>query len=146
MSLHTKPNLLAVGVAGLRPQSTAIDIYVASTIREAMATLRLINFDLLVVGLDEHNLDVWELLHRVLTASPQQRWFLTSSYVSTEEEIQARSLGALMVLSEWPGDGWLVELVTSLRGRDRSRGMGRFVQATSMAATAGSVSAVVEAS
>jgi hypothetical protein len=51
-----------------------------------------------------------------------------------------------MVLSEWPGDDWLVELVTSLRGRDRSRGMGRFVPATSMAATAGSVSAVVEAS
>ncbi|MBL9163387.1 MAG: hypothetical protein JNL18_11680 [Planctomycetaceae bacterium] len=97
--------------------SSAIDVYAASTVREVMSTMRLIGFDLVVVGLDDPHLDVWEVMHRVLTAWPQQRWILASSQVTQEEEILARSLGAAVVLDNVPDEQWLAAFSSSLRRR-----------------------------
>jgi DNA-binding response OmpR family regulator len=118
MYQHNQPTLLAVGVDGLPGQSSLLDIYTATTLREAMATIRLMCFDLVMVGLNNPTLDIWELMHRVLTAWPQQRWILTAAQISTEEEIRARSLGALMVLSNVPQEEWLADYAASLRQRD----------------------------
>jgi DNA-binding response OmpR family regulator len=121
MDLLEKPTLLAIGVAGLRLPSATLDVYTASSIREAMATIRLFDFDLLLVGLDAPNLNVWELMRRVLAAWPQQRWLLTSENITAKEEILGRSLGALMVLDKCPDDYWLGDFVASLRAQVRSR-------------------------
>lgn len=118
MVTPVQPTLLAIGIDGLPKSSSAIDVYTASTIREVMSTMRLIGFDLVVVGLDDPHLDVWEAMHRVLTAWPQQRWMLASSQVTQEEEILARSLGAAVVLDETPDELWLVEFASTLRRRD----------------------------
>lgn len=121
MDLLEKPTLLAIGVAGLRLPSATLDIYTASSTRETMATIRLIDFDLLLVGLDAPSLNVWNLMRHILTAWPQQRWILTSENITAEEEILGRSLGALMVLGQCPDDFWLGNFVGSLRKQDRSR-------------------------
>ncbi len=121
MSQQTTFSLLAVGVAGLRPRTSALDIYTASTVREAIATIRLVCFDLVVVDLDNPKLDVWELMHRVLAAWPHQRWILASPEITNDEEVHARSLGALVVLSEVPEETWLADFAASLRRRDLSR-------------------------
>ena len=118
MVTSVQPTLLAIGIDGLPKSSSAIDVYTASTAREVMSTMRLIGFDLVVVGLDDPHLDVWEAMHRVLTAWPQQRWMLASSQVTQEEEILARSLGATVVLDETPDESWLVQFASSLRRRD----------------------------
>ena len=118
MVTSVQPTLLAIGIDGLPKSSSAIDVYTASTVREVMSTMRLIGFDLVVVGLDDPHLDVWEAMHRVLTAWPQQRWMLASSQVTQEEEILARSLGAAVVLDEAPDELWLVDFASSLRRRD----------------------------
>lgn len=118
MVTPVQPTLLAIGIDGLPKSSAAIDVYAASTVREAVSTMRLIGFDLVVVGLDDPHLDVWEAMHRVLTAWPQQRWMLASGQVTQEEEILARTLGAAVVLDAVPDESWLVEFATSLRRRD----------------------------
>ena len=118
MVTSVQPTLLAIGIDGLPKSSSAIDVYTASTVREVMSTMRLIGFDLVVVGLDDPHLDVWEAMHRVLTAWPQQRWMLASSQVTQEEEILARSLGAAVVLDEAPDEIWLADFASSLRRRD----------------------------
>lgn len=115
MATDLQPTLLAIGIDGLPRSSSAIDVYTASTIREVMSTMRLIAFDLVVVGLDCPHFDVWEAMQRVLTAWPQQRWMLASSQVTQEEEILARSLGALMVLDDVPEERWLAEFAGALR-------------------------------
>ena len=79
-----QPTLLVVGVDNMPSHTSVVDIYTASTVREAMATIRLIYFDLLVVGLDDPALDVWDLMHRVLTARPQQRWILSAQQITTD--------------------------------------------------------------
>jgi hypothetical protein len=123
MVQNFQPTLLAIGVAGMSGPTSKLDIYAATTIREAIATMRLIYFDLLVVGLDNPALDFEELMHRVLTVRPHQRWILMAQQFSIIEEVQARSLGALMVLHEIPSESWLVSYVSSLRQLDFSRNL-----------------------
>jgi DNA-binding response OmpR family regulator len=111
------PTLLVVGVAGLRHPTNALDIYTANSTREAVSTIRLVAFDLLVVGLENPRIDVWDMMLRVHTAWPRQRWMLLSARVSAEEEVAARSLGAIMILHELPNDQWLVDFVRTLSRR-----------------------------
>jgi hypothetical protein len=134
MGQQTKPALLAIGVTGLRPATPALDVYTASTLREAIATIRLICFDLLVVGLENPRLDVWDMMQRVLTAWPSQRWILASRRVTAELEIQARSLGALLVLAKLPDEAWLADFAASLRRRDLSRNFRTFDSANTVTA------------
>ena len=94
MNQPVPPSLLAIGVAGLGPSLSNLDVYTASSIRETMATIRLISFDLVVVGLENAAIDVWELMRRVQSAWPRQRWMLLSAHVTADEEVIARSLGA----------------------------------------------------
>lgn len=112
------PSLLIVGVAPLRQSTSNLDVYTASTVRETMATIRLITFDLLVVGLENPAIDVWELIPRVQSAWPNQRWMLLSADVTPEEEVAARSLGALVVMNELPHNHWLAEFAHSLTRRE----------------------------
>lgn len=115
MLATVQPTLLTIGIDGLSSPSAVIDVYAASTIREAMSTMRLIGFDLVVVGLDRPEIDVWEIMHRVLTAWPQQRWLVAADSLTQEEEILARSLGAALVLDSVPDETWLAEFASSLR-------------------------------
>jgi len=114
--------------------------------REAIATIRLIGFDLLVVGFEDSRLDVWNLLHRVLTAWPHQRWILTSHHITAEDEIHARSMGALMVLDAVPDETWLADFAASLRHRDLSKSFSSLASADAFASSPHSVAMRVEAS
>jgi DNA-binding response OmpR family regulator len=113
----SKSTVLVVGVATAPRPSSVLDVYTASSVREALSTIRLISFDLVLAGLDDPTLDVWTLLQRVSSAWPQQKWILASSQVTPEEEILARSLGALMILHAIPDGEWLAECAASLRRR-----------------------------
>ena len=113
--------VLAIGINELPANSSSLDVYTASTVRETMATIRLIGFDLVLAGFDNPTLDIWEAIERVLAAWPQQRWILASSDVTPEEEIVARSLGAMLVLNVVPDERWLTEFVASLRKRQMAR-------------------------
>ncbi len=118
MTQSLRPTLLATGVAGLRHSIREFDLYTVSSIREATAITRLMSFDLLLVGLANPTLDVWTLVRRVLAAWPRQRWVLIDRQVTAEQEIVARSLGALLVLHELPSEAWLEDIVASLRRRN----------------------------
>jgi hypothetical protein len=117
----TKTTLLAIGIAELWPGKRCFSIYTASSLHETVATMRLICVDLLVVGLEDPELDVWELMDRVLTVWPQQRWLLASHRITEDDEVLARSLGALLVLNELPTESWLMDFVASLKRRDLSK-------------------------
>jgi hypothetical protein len=112
---------MTIGVAATLRPSSALDLYTASTVREALATMRLVSFDLVLAGLDDPSIDVWTVMQRVLAAWPQQRWILAAHDVTPEEEILARSWGALMVLNAVPDEEWLAECAASLQRRRASQ-------------------------
>ena len=122
MYTHSHSTVLIVGAADA-PQSTPqLDVYTAASIREALATIRLVAFDLIIAGLDDPGIDVWTLLQRISAAWPRQRWILASPRLTTEEEILARSLGAVMVLGSMPDADWISECAGSLRRREAGTG------------------------
>lgn len=118
------PTLLAVGVTGLGKKASRLDVYTVTSAREAFATIRLVGFDLILVGLDNPEINVWELMGRITSAWPHQHWLMASQQVSLEDEIHARSLGALMVLGQVPQEDWLFEYATSLRQRALHKSLG----------------------
>lgn len=116
-----KPTLLTIGIPELPWRSQSINRYTAASVREAVAIIRLITFDLLLVGLNDPRLNVWDLMRRVTAAWPQQRWILASQNITPQQEILGRSLGALMILDECPDELWLRDFLASLSERDRLR-------------------------
>ena len=123
MFQEVPPTVLAIGVSGLPMRSSTLDIYVASTLRETLATIRLIGFDLVLAGFENESLNVWDAMERVLAVCPSQRWILASPEVAQEEEILARSLGALLVLNAVPDERWLTDFIASQRRRQLARRM-----------------------
>jgi DNA-binding NarL/FixJ family response regulator len=109
--------VLTIGIAASLRSTSTLDLCTAASVREALATMRLMSFDLVLAGLDDPSLDTWTVMQRVAAAWPQQRWILAAHDVSPEEEILARSLGALMVLGAVPDEQWLAECAASLKER-----------------------------
>jgi len=112
-----QPSILLVGTGHRSSWDNSLVFFTAKSRKEALATIRLANLDLIVIGLDEPHLDVWRMMHEVLNMWPHLRWILASERSTTEEEVLARSLGALLVLQGLPDDSWLMEFATSLSNR-----------------------------
>jgi DNA-binding NarL/FixJ family response regulator len=117
MQTFSHSTVLTIGIGATLRSSSTLDLYAAASVREALATMRLMSFDLVLAGLDDPSLDTWTVMQRVTAAWPQQRWILAAHDVTPEEEILARSLGALMVLGSVPDEQWLSEFAASLKER-----------------------------
>ena len=118
MILDSPPSLLLIGVAKPHRSTAQVDVCYAISAAEALAAIRFVTFDLLVVGLEKPAIDVWGLVRRVHAAWPRQRWMLLSGRVTTAEEVEARSLGAVVVMHDLPHPFWLAEFADSLRRRN----------------------------
>lgn len=121
MTEQPLPAVMTLGVAGLPTPRAAIDVYAASSLREAVSTLRLVGIDLVLAGTNDPRLDVLGVMQRLLAAWPHQRWILASSQLTPQEEIMARSLGATMVFHSVPDECWVADFITSVQRRQGAR-------------------------
>lgn len=117
-------SLLAVGLPDTPTATQQYDLRVADSGRQALAMLRLMYFDLLLVGDQVPDMSVWSLIRTIRMCWPQQRWALVASHITPREEIVARSLGALMVIESVPNCSRLHELAASLLGRQTPATLG----------------------
>lgn len=118
---NIKPTVMAIGVVGLNHRTSLFDLYTATTAREAIATVRLVRCDLMLVGMDNPKIDVWSLMRDLTRAWTRQRWLLVAGHVTPEDEIQARSLGALVILDSLPSEHWILDFAASLLRRDLTK-------------------------
>lgn len=79
----------------------------ARSARQAIEMLRLLRFDLVVVGLRTPDLSAWQFVDRMRAGWPGQKWALVAGTLRTSEELKARSLGALVIFDE-PADWWAI--------------------------------------
>ena len=117
-------SLLAVGVPDAPTAMRQYDLRMATTGRQALAMLRLMYFDLLLAGDQIPDMSVWTLIRTIRMCWPQQRWALVASHITPREEIEARSLGSLMVIESVPNCSRLHELAASLLGRPTPAALG----------------------
>src|SRR5688572_17738386 len=98
MSEREQLSLLAVGLPAMARLLPQLQIREVASAREMLAMMRVCSFDLLLAGERVEGMSVWSLMKRVKTAWPNQRWMFVSENFDEQDEIRARSLGALSVL------------------------------------------------
>jgi hypothetical protein len=79
--------------------------------------MRLMQFDLLVIGRNIPDMPVWQFIQRVRMTRPWQRWALAVEQLDPQEEVMARSLGVIGIFhdrNDWPD---LVHVAESIRRR-----------------------------
>ncbi len=85
--------------------------------RRAIDMLRMLSFDLVLVGMRVPDVSAWDLVRRMRTAWPWQKWSLVAARLTEQQEITARMFGAIKIYEETPSSDELFELTARLRDR-----------------------------
>ncbi len=120
------PGVLAVGarLANLARAKVADAVDLKAQVAEVDAgrrgfeLLRVLRFDVVAVGLQLPDMTPWEFSKRMKVLWPWQKWALVADVVEPEEEVMARTLGAVAVL-EGP-DAWkqIVEVASVIHRKN----------------------------
>lgn len=117
MHERSQPTFLAVGIKPANEPMQLIDLRWVSSARDTISLMRFVDVDLILAGKRIPDMDVWTLMQRIRSAWPGQRWALCDNTITPQDEIQARSLGAIVVMDGNLSCSRLYELASSLRAR-----------------------------
>jgi DNA-binding NarL/FixJ family response regulator len=83
--------------------------------RRAIDMLRMVSFDVVLVGLRIPDVSTWEFLRHMKTAFPNQKWALVGGPVTEQQEIKARMFGCSTLFESTPSGSELMQLTTRMR-------------------------------
>jgi len=107
------------GAAGNRAgaSGTTPSFFHADSGKKALELLRMLRFDLLVTGDQLPDMPVGHLIRRVRAAWPWQKWAMVGSVLTAQDEIAARTLGAMAVFDAPPDWEALALLAAAAAGK-----------------------------
>src|SRR5258708_5047996 len=73
--------------------STELNYHEVHNGRRAIDMLRMVSFDIVLVGMNLPDMSTWDFLRHLKTAFPQQKWALVGGPVSEQQEVPARMFG-----------------------------------------------------
>ena len=85
--------------------------------RRAIDMLRMLSFDLVMVGMRIPDLNTWDFVRRLRTGWAWQKWALVGGAISEQQEITARMFGPIRIYDVMPSSDELIELTSALRQR-----------------------------
>lgn len=111
-TLLEQTSLLVVGIPPeMRvPRECRDGIALAMTAHETISRLRMMSCDLLLTGTAVPDMPWSNMIRRVRTLWPQQRWAMLAPQLAINDEVTARALGAISILQQWPDADVLREL------------------------------------
>jgi len=119
MSVFESSHILSVGarLANRLRTSDEADAQIAevNSFSSAMNVMRAMKFDLLAVGDQIEDETPWDFVQQMRSAWPRQKWVYLADVVTDEDEIKARSLGAVAVLDGVEAWHHTMELANKLR-------------------------------
>jgi len=83
--------------------------------RRAIDMLRMVSFDVVLVGLRIPDVSTWEFLRHMKTAFPNQKWALVGGPVTEQQEIKARMFGCSTLFEATPSGSELMQLTSRMR-------------------------------
>ena len=83
--------------------------------RRAIDMMRMLSFDLVVVGMRIPDLSTWDFLRRIRTGWAWQKWALIGGAITEQQEITARMFGPLKIYDVMPSSDELLQLTAALR-------------------------------
>jgi len=101
--------------------SGGVSFFHADSGKKALELLRMLRFDLLVTGDRLPDMPIGHFLRRVRVAWPWQKWAMVGSSITTQDEIAARTLGAMAVFDAPPD--WEVISSLAIAAADKAAGL-----------------------
>jgi CheY-like chemotaxis protein len=83
--------------------------------RRAIDMLRMVSFDVVLVGLRIPDISTWEFLRHMKTAFPNQKWALVGGPVTEQQEVKARMFGCSTLFETTPSGAELLQLTSRMR-------------------------------
>jgi len=83
--------------------------------RRAIDMMRMLSFDLVVVGMRIPDLSTWDFIRRIRTGWAWQKWALVGGAITEQQEITARMFGPLKIYDVMPSSDELLQLTAALR-------------------------------
>src|ERR1700759_3567093 len=85
--------------------------------RRAIDMLRMLSFDLVVVGMRIPDISTWDFVRRVRTGWAWQKWALVGGMMTEQQEITARMFGSVKIYDVMPSSDELMQIAMGLRSR-----------------------------
>jgi CheY-like chemotaxis protein len=83
--------------------------------RRAIDMLRMVSFDMVLVGVNVPDMAVWDFLRHMKTAFPNQKWALVGGPISEQQEVKARMFGCTTLFDQTPSSTELLHLTARMR-------------------------------
>jgi DNA-binding response OmpR family regulator len=83
--------------------------------RRAIDMLRMLSFDLVIVGMRIPDISTWDFVRRVRTGWAWQKWALVGGAITEQQEITARMFGSVKIYDVMPSSDEVLQLASHLR-------------------------------
>ena len=102
-------------------QTERLDFCSVRSGRRAIDMMRLLSFDLVLVGMRLPDTDTWDFVRRVRTAWSWQKWALVGGgiggLITDDQERSARMFGSVRIYDVMPSSDEVLQLASALRQR-----------------------------
>jgi CheY-like chemotaxis protein len=96
-----------------------LDFCSVRSARRAIDMMRMLSFDLLLVGMRLPDVGTWDFVRRVRTGSPWQKWGLVGGgvggLITDDQERSARMFGSVRIYDVMPSSDEILTLASALR-------------------------------
>jgi hypothetical protein len=122
MCQQNAASMLVIGQVPSALENGQVDLMTAETGGRAIELLRMLKFDLVVIGQQLADMPVWNLVQRMRMTMPGQKWAFVGREIGSREEIMARSLGVVGVFDADADWSELLHVATRIHQRVSASG------------------------
>jgi len=96
-------------------RTEGLDFCTVRSGRRAIDMLRMLSFDLVIVGMRIPDITTWDFVRRVRTGWAWQKWALVGGAITEQQEITARMFGSVKIYDVMPSSDEVLQLASHLR-------------------------------
>ena len=96
-------------------RTEGLDFCTVRSGRRAIDMLRMLSFDLVIVGMRIPDIGTWDFVRRVRTGWAWQKWALVGGMLTEQQEITARMFGSVRIYDVMPSSDEVLQLASHLR-------------------------------
>jgi len=96
-------------------RTEGLDFCTVRSGRRAIDMLRMLSFDLVIVGMRIPDISTWDFVRRVRTGWAWQKWALVGGMLTEQQEITARMFGSVKIYDVMPSSDEVLQLASHLR-------------------------------
>ncbi|HEX4054262.1 MAG TPA: hypothetical protein VHX86_08355 [Tepidisphaeraceae bacterium] len=96
-------------------RSVELNYHAVHNGRRAIDMLRMVSFDMMLVGLNLPDMATWDFLRHLKTAFPYQKWALVGGPITEQQEVAARVFGCTTIFDSTPTSSELLTLTARMR-------------------------------